>query len=90
MAAVIICSEFRAHGEEICHYFHNFLPYLPCSNGAGCHDLSFLIFSLKPALSLSSFSLIKRLFSSSLFAISGIICISEVVDDSPTYLDSSL
>ena len=63
-----------------------------------CHEVMradtvirvFLIFILKLALSLSSFSLIKRLFSSSLFAISGIICISEVVDDSPTYLDSSL
>ena len=90
MATVTICSDSGAQEEEICHYFHLFTFYLPCSNGAGCHDLSFLIFSLKPALSLSSFSLIKRLFSSSLFAISGIICISEVVDDSPTYLDSSL
>jgi len=47
------------------HYFHFFPFYLPCSNGAGCHDLSFfffLIFSLKPVLSLSSFTLIKRLF----------------------------
>ena len=43
-----------------------FFPYLPWYNGAGCHDLSFfLIFSFKPALSLSSFTLIKRLFSSS-------------------------
>ena len=38
---------------------------MPC-NGARCHDLSFLIFSLKLALSLSSFTLIKMLFSSSL------------------------
>ena len=47
----------------------NFFPfYLLCSNGAGCHDLSFfffLIFSLKPPLSLFSFTLIKSLFSSS-------------------------
>ena len=60
----------------------NFFPfYLPCSNGGGCHDLNFLIFSLKLALSLFFFTLIKRLFSSSLLsAKSGIICISEVVD----------
>ena len=46
----------------------NFFPfYLPCSNGARCHDLRFLIFSLKPALSFS-FTLIKRLFSSSLLS----------------------
>ena len=37
--------------------------------GARCHYLSFFFFSLKPALSLSSFTLIKRLFSSSLSAI---------------------
>ena len=47
-----------------------FFPfYLACSNGAICHDLSFyFIFSFKSALSLSSFTLIKRLFSSSLLS----------------------
>ena len=65
MAPVPIHSEFGAKEEEIWHYFHLFPFYLPCSNGARCHDLSFLLFSLKPALSLSSFTLIKRLFSSS-------------------------
>ena len=56
---------FWSPKKEICHYFHLFPFYLPWHNGAGCHDLSFLIFSFKPALSLSSFSLIKRLLSSS-------------------------
>ena len=43
--------------------------YLPCSNGARCHDLRFvLMFSLMQPLSLSSFTLIKRLFSSSLLS----------------------
>ena len=65
MAAVTICSDFRAQEEESCHYFHLFPLYLPWSNGAGCHDLRFLIFSFKLALSLSSFALIKMLFSSS-------------------------
>ena len=32
------------------------------------HDLSFLIFNLKLALSLSSFTLMKRFFSSSLLS----------------------
>ena len=27
--------------EEMCHYFHLFPFYLPYSNPAGCHDLSF-------------------------------------------------
>ena len=46
---------------------HLFPFYLPCSNWGGCHDLIlfYLVFSLKPALSLSSFILIKSLFSSS-------------------------
>ena len=48
---------------SVTHYFHLFPFHLPCSNGAGCHDL-FLTFSLKPALPLFSFILIKRLFSS--------------------------
>ena len=44
--------------------------YLPWSNGTGCHDLSFIMLSFKPAFSLSSFTLIKSLFrSSSLSAI---------------------
>ena len=50
----------------------------------------FLILSFKPAFSLSSFTLIKRPFSSfSLSAWSGIICISEVIDISTGNLDSS-
>ena len=64
MAALTISSDFGAQEEEICHYFHLFPFYLPWSNGARCHNLScflFLIFSFKPALSLSSFTLIKTL-----------------------------
>ena len=52
MAAVTICNDFRAQEEEICHC--HFVP-------STCHEamgpdvmiLVFLIFSLKPALSLS-------------------------------------
>ena len=68
MAAVTICSDFRTQEEEICHYFHLFPFSLPWNNGATCYDLRFLIFSFKPALSLSSFTLIKRLLSSSLLS----------------------
>ena len=69
MAAVTIRSDFGAQEDEICHYFHLVTLNLLCSNGAKCHDLSFLlIFSLKPDLSLSSFTFIKRLFSSSLLS----------------------
>ena len=34
-------SDFGAQEEEVCHYFHLFPLYLPCSNGAKCHDLNF-------------------------------------------------
>ena len=67
-AAVIIHSDLRVQKEEICHYFHIFPFYLPWSNGVGCHDLSFLIFSFKPALLLSSLTLIKSLFNSPLLS----------------------
>ena len=60
----------------VCHCFHCFPAYLPWSDGAGCHDLTFLmgpdamififwILSFKPAFLLLSFTFIKRLFSSS-------------------------
>ena len=41
MAAVIVCSDFGAQGEEICCYFQLFLFYFPGSNGAGCVILVF-------------------------------------------------
>ena len=45
--------------KKICHCFP---IYLPWSDRTRCHDLSFLNLSFKPAFSLSSFTLIKRLF----------------------------
>ena len=40
MAAVTICSDFRAPKEEICYYFYLFTFHLAWNNGTGCHDLS--------------------------------------------------
>ena len=65
MAAVIICSDFGAPQIKVSHCFHSFSIYLPWSDGAWCHDLSFWMLIFKPAFSLSSFTFIKRLFSSS-------------------------
>ena len=65
MAAVTICSDFGAQVNKVCHCFYCFLIYLPWSDGTGCHDFSFWMLSFKPAFSLSSFTPIKRLFSSS-------------------------
>ena len=47
-----------------CHCFHCFPIYLPWSDGTRCHDLRFLNVEFKPTFSLSSFTFIKRLFSS--------------------------
>ena len=70
MAAVTICSDFGAEENKICHCFHFSSIYLPWNDGTRCHDLIFWMLSFKPAFSLSSFTLIKRLFSfSSLSAI---------------------
>ena len=53
MAAITICSDFRAPQNKISHCFP---IYLLWSDRTRCHDLTF---------SLSSFTFIKRLFSSS-------------------------
>ena len=65
MAAVTIHSDFGAQENKVCHCFHCFPIYLPWSDGARCHDLVFQMLSFKATLSLSSFTLIRRLFSSS-------------------------
>ena len=65
MAAVTICSDFEAQENKICHCFHCFPIYLLWSDGTGCHDLHFWICSIKPVFSLSSFTFIRKLFSSS-------------------------
>ena len=65
MASVTIYSDFGASQNKVSYRFHCFLIYLPWSDGTRCHDLSFLMLSFKPAFLLSSFTFIKRLFSSS-------------------------
>ena len=76
MAAVTIHIDFRAQEEEICHCFHIFPFCLPWSDGVGCCDLRFLIFSFKLAFSLSYLTLIKRYFSSA--SVSAIRVVSSV------------
>ena len=68
MAAVTICSDFGAPQNKV---WHCFPIYLLWSDGTRCHDLHLLFWmlSFKPTFSLSSFTFIKRLFSSSLSAI---------------------
>ena len=58
MAAVTISSDFAAQEEEICHYFHLFPSICQEVMGPDALILVFLTFSLKPALSLSSFTVV--------------------------------
>ena len=90
IAAVTICSDFGAQENKVSHCFYFFPIYLPWSDGTRCHDLFFWMLSFKPALSLSSFTCIKRLFNSSFCHKGGTICISEVINVFPSNLDSSL
>ena len=69
MAAVTIHSDFGAQENKVRHCSHCFLMYLPWSYGTGCHDLRFFeCWVLSQLFSLSSFTFIKRLFSSFLLS----------------------
>ena len=64
-AAVYGCSDFGAQKNKVWHCFHCFPIYFPWSDGTKCMILVFWMLSFKPTFSLSSFTFIKRLFSSS-------------------------
>ena len=90
-AVVTICSDFGVQENKVCHCFHCFL--------IGCHEvmeldamiLVFWMLSFKPAFSLSSFTFVKRLLSSSsLFAIRVLSAAYLGCWFSPGNLDSSL
>ena len=51
--------------NKVCHCFHCFPIYLPWSKGLDATIFVFWMLSFKPTFSLSSFTFIKRLFSSS-------------------------
>ena len=59
---------FWSPKNKVCHCFHCFPNYSSWNDGTRCHDLSFLNVEFKPNFSLSSFTFIKRLFSSSLLS----------------------
>ena len=82
MAAVTIHSDFGAQENKVFHCFHCFPIYLPWSDGTRCHDLCFLSIEYlptnknkwekkkktTPVFSLSCFTFIRMLFSSSLLS----------------------
>ena len=65
MAAVTISSDFGTQENVICHCFH-FFPSI-CHEVMGLDAMIFVFWmlSFKPTFSLSTFTFIKRLFSSS-------------------------
>ena len=90
MAAVTICSDFGAQKNKVCHCFHCFPVYSPWSDATRCQRSSFsecwaLSQLFHSPLSLSSRdSLVLHCHKGS------VICISEVIDISPSNLDSRL
>ena len=58
-----LCNDFGVQENKVCHCFHHVPIYLPWSDGTGYHDLHFS--NGEPTFSLSSFTFIKRFFSSS-------------------------
>ena len=68
MAAVTICSDFGTQKNKVCHYFHCFPSICHEVMGPNAMILVFWMLSSKPTFSLSSFTFIKRLFSSSLLS----------------------
>ena len=69
MAAVTICSDLGTPLNKVCHCFHCFHIYFHEVMGLYIMILVFWMLSFKPTFSVSSFTSIKRLFSSSLSAI---------------------
>ena len=65
MAAVTICSDFGPPKNKVWHCFHCFPTYFPWSDGTNAMIFVFWMLSFKPTFSLSSFTSIMRLFSSS-------------------------
>ena len=65
MAAVTIHNDFGVQENKVCYCFHFFPIYLPWSDRPDAMFLVFWMLSFKPSLSLSSFTFIKKLFSSS-------------------------
>ena len=68
MAAVTIWSDFGAPQNKVSNCFHCFPSICQEVMGPDAMILVFWILSLKPAFSLSSFTFIKRLFSSPLLS----------------------
>ena len=75
--------------NKVCHCFHCFPIYWTWMTRLDAMIFIRWMFSFKLAFLLSSFTFIKGLFSTSSLSADAVICISEVIDISPSCLDSS-
>ena len=83
---------FEAQRNNVSHCFHYFPIYLPWSGGTTCHGLSFL----NAECQVSFFTLLFCFHQEALqfffpfWHNGGVVCLSEVIDISPSNHDSSL
>ena len=90
MAAVTICSDFGAPKNRVCHYFHYFPIFCHEMMGPDAMILVFWMLSFKPTFH-SLLSLLSRGFLILVFCHKcGFIYIFEVIDISPSNLESAL
>ena len=68
MAAVTICNDFGAQENTVCHFLIDSPSICHEVMGPDAMIFVFWMLSFKPTFSLSSFTFIKRLFSSSLLS----------------------
>ena len=93
MASIIVYNDFGTQENKICHCFHfSFLFTMKWLMGLDTMILVFWMLSFKLAFSLSSFTFIKRLLSSSSLPAIKVVLSAYLrfVDISPGNLDSSL
>ena len=76
--------------KKLCHCFHCFLICLPWSDRPDAMIFVFLMLNFKPGFSLSSLSSTGSLVVLHFCHKGGVICIPEIIDISPSNLDSSL
>ena len=76
---VTICSDFGAQENNVSHCFHCFPICCHEVMGLDAMILVFWMLSFKPTFSLSSFTFIKRLFSSFSLSAVRVVCLNKVV-----------
>ena len=85
MAAVTICSDFGVQENKVCHCFHCFPIHCHEAMGPDAMILVFWMLNFKPGFLLSSFTFIKRVFSSSFLSATKVCHLQNCDNLSPTW-----